>query len=67
MNDVVKDWFVSSATGAEGNCVEVRFREGGFVDVRNSNDREAGTVTFNQGEWNAFMVGAKKNEFDLPN
>jgi hypothetical protein len=45
------------------SCVEVG-RSSERIDVRNSNDREAGTVSFNRKEWAAFIAGAKAGEFD---
>lgn len=64
-NEIVKDWFVSSETAANNTCVQTRFRKGGFVDVRNSTDPEGPMVTFTGPEWEAFLKGAQKGEFDL--
>lgn len=46
------------------NCVEVR-RFGGLVEVRDSKDRDGGTLTFTSQQWEAFVAGARHGEFDL--
>ncbi|HEX6500299.1 MAG TPA: DUF397 domain-containing protein [Micromonosporaceae bacterium] len=53
----------SKSTGNGGNCVEAR-RHAGLIEVRNSKSPEAGTVRFTVAEWDAFLDGAKKGEFD---
>jgi hypothetical protein len=47
-----------------GNCVQVRRVDGG-VEVRSSKRPGAGTIFFSEGEWTAFLHGAKDSEFDL--
>lgn len=46
------------------NCVEVAF-VGGAIAVRDSKNREGGTLVFTPGEWDAFVAGTKDGEFDL--
>ncbi len=58
-------WFKSSASAA-GNCVEVAHLPGGGVAVRDSKDRAKSAHLYTRGEWEAFLVGAKNGEFDLP-
>jgi Domain of unknown function (DUF397) len=60
-------WRKSSASGYNGNCVEVsRLRGGGHVAVRDTKDMETGPIlVFTQAEWNAFLSAAKNGEFDL--
>ena len=58
-------WFKSSASAA-GNCVEVAHLPGGGVAVRDSKDRAKVPHVYTRPEWEAFLVGAKKGEFDLP-
>jgi hypothetical protein len=36
-----------------------------MIEVRNSKKREAGYVSFTTDEWDSFLDGAKKGEFDL--
>jgi hypothetical protein len=58
------DWIMSSrSTGNGGSCVEAR-RYAGLIEVRNSKSRDAGTVRFTSEEWDSFLDGAKKGEFD---
>ena len=57
-------WVISSrSTGNGGSCVEAR-RQDGLIEVRNSKAREAGTVVFTIEEWDSFLFGAKRGEFD---
>ncbi|GAA4206687.1 DUF397 domain-containing protein [Streptosporangium oxazolinicum] len=54
----------SSSNG--GNCVEVAPLSGGRVALRDTKDRGTGPVhVFTPGEWDAFLDGAKKGEFDF--
>ena len=57
-------WMMSSrSTGNGGSCVEAR-RYGDLLEVRNSNYPDAGTLRFTDEEWDSFLDGAKKGEFD---
>ncbi len=57
-------WIMSSrSTGNGGSCVEARRHEG-LIEVRTSKAREAGTVVFTTEEWDSFLFGAKRGEFD---
>lgn len=58
-------WFKSSAS-ASGNCVEVTHLPGGGVAVRDSKDRGKAPHVYTRQEWEAFLIGAKNGEFDLP-
>jgi hypothetical protein len=58
-------WFKSSASAA-GNCVEVAHLPSGGVAVRDSKDHAKSPHLYTRGEWEAFLVGAKNGEFDLP-
>jgi hypothetical protein len=58
------DWIMSSrSTGNGGSCVQARRRDG-LIEVRNSKNPSAGTVRFTVEEWDSFLFGAKKGEFD---
>ena len=46
------------------NCVEVAFVDGAIA-VRQSNNPAGPVLLFTQGEWDAFVAGAKDGEFDL--
>ena len=57
-------WIMSSrSTGNGGSCVEARRRDG-VIEGRNSKRPEASTVSFTVEEWDSFLDGAKKGEFD---
>lgn len=57
-------WVRSSLSFSNGNCVEVTELPGGSVGVRNSRDPEGPVLAFTRGEWNAFLGGARRGEFD---
>lgn len=46
--------------------MEVKFLGGGAVAVRNSKDPSGPSVTFTADEWDAFLGGAKSDEFAIP-
>ena len=57
-------WMMSSrSSGNGGSCVEAR-RYSGAIEVRNSKSPDAGSVRFTLEEWDSFLDGAKKGEFD---
>jgi hypothetical protein len=57
-------WVRSSLSFSNGNCVEVAELPGGSVAIRNSRHPEGAVLTFTQGEWEAFLGGARLGEFD---
>ena len=58
------DWMKArKSSGNGGACVEAR-RQSGAIEVRNSKSPDAGSVHFTLEEWDAFLDGAKKGEFD---
>lgn len=59
-------WIKASASYANSNCVEVRARADGRVEVRNSRIPEVQLPSFTPQEWAAFIDGARTGEFDLP-
>jgi predicted secreted Zn-dependent protease len=56
-------WRKSSRSSADGDCVEVADNLAEIVAVRDSKDREGGTLTFTRGQWAAFVSGVKSGEF----
>ena len=65
MSDNDQGWIMSSrSAGNGGNCVEARRHEG-VIEVRNSKNRSGGTVVFTVAEWDSFLYGAKRGEFDI--
>jgi hypothetical protein len=57
-------WVKSSLSFSNGNCVEVAELPGGSVGIRNSRDPAGAVLSFTQGEWRAFLAGARLGEFD---
>lgn len=53
------------SNGSGGNCVEIAFVDD-VVGVRDSKDPEKAPHVYTHPEWEAFLDGAKKGEFDLP-
>jgi hypothetical protein len=59
-------WHKSSASGADGGCVEVAIAAES-VYVRNSRHAEDGRpLEFLYKEWAAFLAGVRDGEFELP-
>jgi hypothetical protein len=52
------EWRKSSYSGTNGNCVEVADAER-VVMVRDTKDRDGGTVTFAPGAWTNFTASLK--------
>ncbi len=44
-------------------CVAVRV--GDKIDIRDTKNSDGPTLSFNKGEWDAFVRGVKAGEFDL--
>lgn len=57
-------WHVSSYTGNNGNCVERGYTPK-VQFIRDTKDREGGTLAFNNPAWNDFLAAVKRGEFDL--
>ena len=58
-------WRKSTRSGQTGNCVEVATNLPDVVAVRDTKNRDGGTLLFTQDEWAAFICGIKDGEFDL--
>jgi Domain of unknown function (DUF397) len=56
-------WRKSSFSGSNGTCVELA-EAAGRIAMRNSNDPDAGTLTFTRAELAAFIDGCRAGEFD---
>ncbi|MFD4402944.1 DUF397 domain-containing protein [Nocardia sp. NPDC058499] len=50
-------WFKSSKSSGDGNCVEVAFLDGGTVGVRDSKNPTGPALVFGAAEWAGFLTG----------
>lgn len=58
-------WRKSSLSSGNDNCVEVGFADDGSVAVRDTKQHGEGPVLeFLPGEWEAFLGGVHRGEFD---
>ena len=57
-------WVKASASNANGQCVELAPLGGGGVAVRNSTDPQGPALIFTAQEFDAFLDGARRGEFD---
>ncbi|MFF2550581.1 DUF397 domain-containing protein [Nocardia sp. NPDC058058] len=61
------DWFKSSRSGPNQDCVEAAHLSGGSVGVRDSKLGESGPVlVFGPAEWDAFNDAVRGGRFDRP-
>lgn len=63
--DLVRPFTKSSYSNGGDNCVEVAVTRDGLVAVRHSRYPERAPQLYTEGEWSAFLAGAKDGEFDL--
>ncbi|WP_405495259.1 DUF397 domain-containing protein [Nocardia sp. NBC_00511] len=58
-------WFKSSYSSSQGECVEAAHLSGGLVAVRDSKLAESSPVlVFTPGVWDAFAARVRAGEFD---
>lgn len=55
----------STRSSQSGDCVEVATNLPDVVAVRDTKDRDGGTLAFTPSEWSAFLQGVKLGEFDV--
>jgi hypothetical protein len=56
-------WTKAARSGNDGQCVEVRDR-GDAIEVRDSKEPSGPVLHYTPAEWDAFLDGARKGEFD---
>lgn len=56
-------WIKSSKGDEETTSVEQR-RNGDVIEVRDSKDPDGPVLRFTQAEWDAWLDGARRGEFD---
>ncbi|MBF6435338.1 DUF397 domain-containing protein [Nocardia cyriacigeorgica] len=59
-------WFKSSRSERANTCVEIAHLDGGMVGVRDSKNPAGPALVFTPAEWDAFLSGAARGEFDRP-
>jgi hypothetical protein len=59
-------WLRAAASDAGGQCVEVAHLADGGVAVRDPADLATPPHVFTAFEWDCFLDGARKGEFDRP-
>jgi hypothetical protein len=59
------NWFKSSLSFSNSNCVEVTSLADGGIGVRDSKDPRGPVLRFTPDEWRAFLGGVGLGEFDL--
>jgi Domain of unknown function (DUF397) len=57
-------WQKSSLSAYNGNCVEVSGLDSEEIKVRNSRHPDRPGLTFTPAEWDAFIGGVMRGEFD---
>ncbi|NNH73300.1 DUF397 domain-containing protein [Nocardia uniformis] len=58
-------WYKSSRSDGASQCVEA-YHGDSAVGVRDSKNAGGPALWFTPGEWDAFLSGAKRGEFDRP-
>jgi len=63
-NSGTRPWRKSSHSYALGNCVEIREREDGGTDVRDSKNRDGPVLRVAANAWAAFLQGVRAGDVD---
>jgi hypothetical protein len=61
------EWFKSSFSNGQAECVEIAFLSDGAVYIRDSKlGDDSPVLNFTASEWSAFVKGAEGGEFTRP-
>jgi hypothetical protein len=69
MNTLLPDnlhWFKAQASTSGTGCVEVAHLPDGGVAMRHSQKPDAEVIQYSAFEWDCFLDGARRGEFDRP-
>lgn len=64
-NPISGEWYKSSRSDANNQCVEVHHAED-RTGVRDSKNPDGPELWFTPGEWDAFVSGTLRSEIDRP-
>ncbi|NEW39112.1 DUF397 domain-containing protein [Nocardia cyriacigeorgica] len=64
VDPVVSQWFKSSYSQGDGECVEVAFLDSDLVGVRDSKNPSGAALLFTPSDWKAFTRGITTGRFD---
>lgn len=56
------NWFKSSYSSANGQCVEGAWLPDGGIAIRDSKNRDGAVLVFTPREWSAFLAGVRNGE-----
>ncbi|WP_280398672.1 DUF397 domain-containing protein [Nocardia carnea] len=56
-------WFKSSRSSGQQNCVEVAFLDGGTVGVRDSKNPTGPALSFDPADWDGFVADVAAGGF----
>ncbi|MET8422554.1 DUF397 domain-containing protein [Nocardia sp. NPDC004860] len=62
----VANWFKSTYSQAQGECVEIAFLGSGEIGVRDSKNPDGPAHVFAPGAWDIFFTGVQDGTFDRP-
>ncbi|WP_439957541.1 DUF397 domain-containing protein [Nocardia crassostreae] len=60
------EWFKSSYSGSQGDCVEIAWLSQGVVGVRDSKNPTGPALAFGASEWASFTTAAADGKFGCP-
>ncbi|MDJ0344222.1 DUF397 domain-containing protein [Streptomyces sp. H10-C2] len=58
------NWFKSTASSANGECIEIALAPGGVVGVRDSKDTGGPALAFTAGDFASFIAAVKAGHLD---